>query len=139
MAIDRTTDGGEMTSDAAQLSRRERQIMEIVYELGRATAAEVRAHMPDPPSYSAVRAQLRILEDKGHLRHEQDGPRYVFLPTVPREEARETALLKLVRTFFGGSPEGAMAALLDLEGGQLDEAALERLAEMIDGAKREGR
>ena len=128
-----------MTSDAAQLSRRERQIMEIVYERGRATAAEVRAHMPDPPSYSAVRAQLRILEDKGHLRHEQDGPRYVFLPTVPREEARETALRKLVRTFFGGSPEGAMAALLDLEGGQLDEAALERLAEMIDGAKREGR
>jgi predicted transcriptional regulator len=128
-----------MTSDAAQLSRRERQIMEIVYELGRATAAEVRAHMPDPPSYSAVRAQLRILEDKGHLRHEQDGPRYVFLPTVPREEARETALRKLVRTFFGGSPEGAMAALLDLEGDLLDEEALERLAEMIEEAKREGR
>jgi predicted transcriptional regulator len=128
-----------MTSDAAQLSRRERQIMEIVYELGRATAAEVRAHMPDPPSYSAVRAQLRILENKGHLRHEQDGPRYVFLPTVPREEARETALRKLVRTFFGGSPEGAMAALLDLEGDLLDEEALERLAEMIEEAKREGR
>jgi predicted transcriptional regulator len=131
--------GGDMTSDAAHLSRRERQIMEIVYERGRATAAEVRAHMPDPPSYSAVRAQLRILEDKGHLRHEQDGPRYVFLPTVPREEASETALRKLVRTFFGGSPEGAMAALLDLEGDQLDEQALERLSEMIDEAKREGR
>ena len=128
-----------MTSDAAQLSRRERQIMEIVYELGRATAAEVRAHMPDPPSYSAVRAQLRILEDKGHLRHEQDGPRYVFLPTVPREQASETALRKLVRTFFGGSPEGAMAALLDLEGEQLDDEALERLASLIDEAKREGR
>ena len=128
-----------MTSDAAQLSRRERQIMEIVWERGRATAAEVRAHMPDPPSYSAVRAQLRILEDKGHLRHEQDGPRYVFLPTVPREEASETALRKLVRTFFGGSPEGAMAALLDLEGAQLDEEALERLSEMIEEAKREGR
>ena len=127
-----------MTSDAAQLSRRERQIMEIVYERGRATAAEVRAHMPDPPSYSAVRAQLRILEDKGHLRHEQDGPRYVFLPTVPREEASETALRKLVRTFFGGSPEGAMAALLDLEGDRLDEKALERLSEMIEEAKREG-
>ena len=127
-----------MTSDAAHLSRRERQIMEIVYERGRATAAEVRAHMPDPPSYSAVRAQLRILEDKGHLRHEQDGPRYVFLPTVPREEASETALRKLVRTFFGGSPEGAMAALLDLEGDRLDEKALERLSEMIEEAKREG-
>jgi predicted transcriptional regulator len=127
-----------MTSDAMQLSRRERQIMEIVYELGHATAAEVRAHMPDPPSYSAVRAQLRILEDKGHLRHEQDGPRYVFLPTVPREEARETALRKLVRTFFGGSPEGAMAALLDLEGDRLDEEALKRLSEMIEEAKKEG-
>lgn len=128
-----------MTSDAAQLSRRERQIMEIVYERGRATAAEVRAHMPDPPSYSAVRAMLRILEDKGHLRHEQDGPRYVFLPTVPREEARETALRKLVRTFFGGSPEGAMAALLDLEAGRLDDDALERLSELIEEARREGR
>ena len=128
-----------MTSDAAQLSRRERQIMEIVYERGRASAAEVRAHMADPPSYSAVRAMLRILEDKGHLRHEQDGPRYVFLPTVPREEASETALRKLVRTFFGGSPEGAMAALLDLESDQLDEKALERLSDLINEAKREGR
>ncbi len=128
-----------MTSDAAQLSRRERQIMEIVYENGRATAAEVREQMADPPSYSAVRAMLRILEEKGHLRHEQDGPRYVFLPTVAREEASETALRRLVRTFFGGSPEGAMAALLDLEGDRLDEAALERLAGMIEEAKREER
>jgi predicted transcriptional regulator len=127
-----------MTSDATQLSRRERQIMEIVYEHGRATAAEVRAHMADPPSYSAVRAMLRILEEKGHLRHEQDGPRYAFLPTVPREEASETALRKLVRTFFGGSPEGAMAALLDLESDQLDEGALQRLSEMIEEARKEG-
>ena len=126
-----------MTSDAVQLSRRERQIMEIVYELGRATAAEVRAHLPDPPSYSAVRAMLRILEDKGHVVHEQDGPRYVFLPTVPREEASETALRRLVRTFFAGSPEGAMAALLDLDGDRLDENALQRLAEMIEEARRE--
>jgi len=126
-----------MTSDAAQLSRRERQIMEIVYELGRATAADVRGHMPDPPSYSAVRAMLRILEDKGHVVHEQDGPRYVFLPTVPREEASETALRRLVRTFFAGSPEGAMAALLDLDGDRLDENALQRLAEMIEEARRE--
>jgi BlaI family penicillinase repressor len=139
MAIDNHNHGGDMTSDAAQLSRRERQIMEIVYERGRATAAEVRADIPDAPSYSAVRAMLRILEDKGHLRHEQDGPRYVFVPTVPREEASETALRKLVRTFFAGSPEGAMAALLDLEGDRLDEEALERLSEMIEEAKREGR
>ncbi len=126
-----------MTSDAAQLSRRERQIMEIVYELGRATAVEVREHLPDPPSYSAVRAMLRILEDKGHVVHEQDGPRYVFLPIVPHEEASETALRKLVRTFFAGSPEGAMAALLDLDGDRLDEDALQRLAEMIEEARRE--
>jgi predicted transcriptional regulator len=126
-----------MTTDTAQLSRRERQIMEIVYELGRATAVEVRERMPDPPSNSAVRAMLRILEDKGHIIHEQDGPRYIFLPTVPREEASETALRRLVRTFFGGSPEGAMAALLDLDGDRLDEDALQRLAEMIDEARRE--
>ena len=125
--------------DPAELSRRERQIMEIVYEHGRATAAEVRERMADPPSYSAVRAMLRILEEKGHLRHEQDGPRYIFMPTVPRREASETALRRLVRTFFGGSPEGAMAALLDLEGDRLDEAALERLAGMIEEAKREDR
>ena len=128
-----------MASDTAHLSRRERQIMEIVYEHGRATAAEVRDLMPDPPSYSAVRSMLRILEDKGHLRHEQDGPRYVFLPTVPREEARETALRRVVRTFFGGSPEGAMAALLDLEGDRLDEKALERIARRIEEARTEDR
>jgi predicted transcriptional regulator len=139
MAIDNLDLGGDMTSDTTHLSRRERQIMEIVYERGRATSAEVRAHMPDPPSYSAVRAMLRILEEKGHLRHEQDGPRYVFLPTVPREEARETALRRLVRTFFGGSPEGAMAALLDLESDLLDDEALERLSELIEEAKKEGR
>ena len=126
-----------MTADTADLSRRERQIMGIVYEHGRATAADVRERMPDPPSYSAVRAMLRILEDKGHLRHEQDGPRYVFLPTVPREEASENALRRLVRTFFGGSPEGAMAALLDLEGDQLDEEALQRIAKRVSEARRE--
>ena len=105
-----------MAADSTHLSRRERQIMNIVYERGRATAAEVRDAMPDPPSNSAVRAMLRILEDKGHLHHEQDGPRYVFLPTVPPEEARGHALNRIVRTFFDGSAEGAMAALLDLEG-----------------------
>ncbi len=126
-----------MTADTADLSRRERQIMGIVYEMGRVTSAEVRERMPDPPSYSAVRAMLRILEEKGHIRHEQDGPRYVFLPTVPHEEASENALRRLVRTFFGGSPEGAMAALLDLESDQLDEEALRRLARRIDAVRRE--
>jgi len=128
-----------MTTDTTDLSRRERQIMGIVYELGRASAADVRERMPDPPSYSAVRAMLRILEEKGHIRHEQDGPRYVFLPTVPREQASENALRRLVRTFFDGSPEGAMAALLDLEGDQLDDEALRRIAQRIDEARTEDR
>ena len=128
-----------MGTDPAHLSRRERQIMEVVFERGRATAAQVRERMPDPPSYSAVRAMLRILEDKGHLRHEQDGPRYVFLPTVAREEAQETALRRLVRTFFSDSPESAMAALLDLGGDELDEEALQRIADRIEEARREGR
>ena len=127
-----------MTSDATQLSRRERQIMEIVYERGRATAAEVLESLPDPPSYSAVRAMLRILEGKGHLVHETDGPRYVFLPTTPREQARETALRGVIQTFFGGSPENAVAALLDL-GDELDAEALERLAERIAEARKDGR
>lgn len=128
-----------MTTDPEKLSRRERQIMEIVYELGSATGAEVRDRMPDPPSYSAVRAMLRILEDKGHLRHETDGPRYVFLPVVPREQASETALRRVVHTFFGGSAEEAVTALLDLGTDDLDAKALERLQERIDEARREGR
>lgn len=123
----------------AHLSRRESQIMDIVYELGRATANDVLDRLPDPPSYSAVRAMLRVLEEKGFLRHEQEGPRYVFLPTVPREEAQATALRRLVRTFFEGSAEGAVAALLDLEGEELDGDALKRLAAMIEAAREEGR
>jgi predicted transcriptional regulator len=126
-----------MTTDPNQLSRRERQIMEVIYSHGRATAAEVRENLPDPPSYSAVRAMLRILEDKGHVVHENDGPRYVFLPTVPREEARETALERLVETFFGGSPESAVAALINRDG--LDAEALERIAEHVAEARNEGR
>jgi predicted transcriptional regulator len=128
-----------MTPEANELSRRERQIMDVLYELGRATAAEVRERLPDPPSYSAVRAMLRILEDKGHLRHEQDGPRYVFSPAVPREEARESALRRVVRTFFDGSAENAMSALLDLGVEDLDEEALRRLAQRIAEARKEGR
>ena len=127
-----------MTTDPNQLSRRERQIMEVIYAHGRATAAEVRKNLPDPPSYSAVRAMLRILEDKGHLVHESDGPRYVFMPTTPREQAQETALRGIVQTFFGGSPESAVAALLDLDN-ELDAEALERLAGRIEDARKEGR
>src|SRR5918997_3668745 len=96
-----------------QLSRRERQIMDIIYARGQATAAEVTAALADAPSYSAVRALLRILEEKGHLRHHQQGPRYVFLPTVSRDRARRSALRSLVRTFFDGSPAQAAAALID--------------------------
>jgi predicted transcriptional regulator len=113
--------------------------MEVIYARGRATAAEVLDGLPDPPSYSAVRAMLRILEDKGHLEHETDGPRYVFVPTVPREQARETALRRLVHTFFGGSHESAVAALLELDGEALDTNALDRLAERIEDARKDGR
>src|SRR3954463_464545 len=99
--------------------------MDIIYRRGRATAAEVLADLPDPPSYSAVRAMLRLLEEKGHLRHEQDGPRYVFLPTVHRDRAQKSALTHVVRTFFNGSAPDAVAALLD-EGGKLTDADLDR-------------
>jgi predicted transcriptional regulator len=122
-----------------RLSRRERQIMDIVYERGRATAAEVMENLPDPPSYSAVRALLRLLEQKGYLIHEQDGPRYIFLPTVSREKARQSALRQMLKTFFDGSAEKAVAALLDMSGPKLSDAELDRLAQMIDEARKEGR
>jgi len=122
-----------------QLSRRERQIMDIVYRLERATAAEVLERLPDPPSYSAVRAMLRILEEKGHLTHSQDGPRYVYAPTVAPEQASRSALRHVLRTFFDGSAAQAMAALLDETGDELSEGELDRLAALIDEAKREGR
>ena len=104
---------GLMSHRSDPLSRRERQIMDIIYARGQATAAEVTAALADPPSYSAVRALLRILEQKGHLRHQEDGPRYVFLPTVSRDRARRSALRSLVKTFFDGSPAQAAAALID--------------------------
>ena len=126
-----------MAKTADQLSRRERQIMDIIYARGQATAAEVTAALPDPPSYSAVRALLRILEQKGHLRHQEEGPRYVFLPTVPRDRARRSALKNLVRTFFDGSSAQAAAALIDQS--QLTTEEFDRLAELIDKARKEGR
>src|SRR3954447_8950170 len=121
------------------LSRRERQIMDVIYQRGQATAAEVLEGIADPPGYSAVRAMLRVLEEKGHLRHEQQGPRYMFLPTVPREKARRSALRRLVQTFFDGSTEQAVAALLDLSASRLSDAELDRLSQLIDQARKEGR
>ncbi|MEM7244714.1 MAG: BlaI/MecI/CopY family transcriptional regulator [Acidobacteriota bacterium] len=124
---------------ADQLSRRERQIMDIVYRCERVTAAEVREQLPDPPSYSAVRALLRILEDKGHLRHAQDGNRYVYEPTVSRTRASRTAMENVLSTFFEGSAEQAMAALLDMSESELSGDELDRLAARIERARQEGR
>ena len=127
-----------MPEASAQLSRRERQIMDVIYRRGRATAAEVLEGLPDPPSYSAVRALLRLLEEKGHVHHEQDGPRYVYVPTVARDRARRTALKHVVRTFFDGSATEAVAALLDGET-RLADAELDRLSALIEQARKEGR
>jgi len=121
------------------LSRRERQIMEIVYRLGRATANEVLANMSDPPSYSTVRALLRVLEEKSHLRHEQDGPRYVYLPTISRDKARQSVLRGLLRNFFDNSHEQMIAALLSDPASGLTVEELDRLARLIEKAQKEGR
>lgn len=121
------------------LSRRERQIMDVIYQRGQATAQEVQDNMPDPPSYSAVRAMLRLLEEKGYLKHQQDGPRYVFLPTLAREKARKSALKQMLETFFDGSTEQAVAALLNLSRTKLKQDELERLSQMIEAARKEGR
>ena len=118
------------------LSRRERQIMDVLYRAGRATVAEVRASLPNAPSYSAVRALLRILEQKGHIRHEQDAARYVFMPTVPREAAKRSALRHLVNTFFEGSASQVMTALLDMSGRQLTDADLAHMRQLITDAKK---
>jgi predicted transcriptional regulator len=121
------------------LSRRERQIMDSLYRRGRASVGEVLEDIADPPSYSAVRAIMGKLEEKGHLDHQQDGPRYVYFPRQPREEATETALRRMLRTFFDGSPSKAVAAMLDLPGAKLSEGELTELAAMIEDAKRRGR
>ena len=122
-----------------ELTRRERQIMDIIYRRGRATAQEVLEHLAEPPSYSAVRALLRLLEERGHVRHIQDGQRYVYLPAVGRSDARRSALAHIVRTFFDGSVEAAVAALVDSSRAKLSRAELDRLALLIDRAKKEGR
>jgi predicted transcriptional regulator len=121
------------------LSRRERQIMEILYQRGKASASEVREAMEDAPSYSAVRAMLRILEEKGHVRHQEEGLKYVYAPVVARDKAKRSAVKHLLETFFGGSPEQAVAALLDVSATRLTPEELERMANMIEKAKREGK
>lgn len=127
------------TNPHAQLGRRERQIMEAVYRLGRATVSEVRDQLDDPPSYSAVRAMMRILEDKGHLRHEQDGPRYVYLPTVSGTRARRSILRDVVKRLFDGSTEQAVAALLESSDAKLGHDELDRLSRLIETARKQGR
>jgi predicted transcriptional regulator len=119
------------------LSRRERQIMDVIFQRGQATAAEVAEAIPDPPSYSAVRALLRILEEKGYLRHEQQGLRYVFTPTMRRDNARRSALKSVVKTFFDGSVEQTVAALLGQQ--KLSQEELDRLADLITRARKEER
>jgi predicted transcriptional regulator len=125
--------------ELGDLGRRERQIVEALYRLERATVRDVLDELPDPPSYSAVRAMLKKLEEKGYARHEQDGPRYVYLPVVPAERARRTALRHLVDTFFEGSAERAALALIKLSDTQISDEALERLAELARRAEQEGR
>jgi predicted transcriptional regulator len=119
------------------LSRRERQILDILYARGRATATEIQAALPDPPSNSATRALLRILEDKGHIRHESDGPRYVFLPRVSRQKARAAALKHMLATFFDGSAAEAAAALVDGSAVNLSSQDLDQLQSLIDRARKE--
>jgi len=113
--------------------------MDVVYRLGKVSVSEVLERLPDPPSYSAVRALMRILEEKGHLKHEQEGPRYLYLPTVPPDAAQLSALSHLVRTFFGGSTEAAVAALLELPENGLSDNELTRLSHLIDDARKQGR
>ena len=126
------------TTPTPDLSRRERQILDVLYKAGRATAAEVQQAMPAAPSYSAVRTLLRILEDKGHVRHEQDGARYVYVPTVERDTAKRSAMRHLVNTFFEGSPTQAIAALLDDDSSRLSDNDWDRLAAAIKRARKEG-
>jgi predicted transcriptional regulator len=123
----------------ALLTKRERQIMDVLYRLGRATAAEIMAHVSGAPSNSTIRTQLRVLETKGHVRHEEEGLRYVYLPTVPRHAARKSALRHLVDTFFDGSSAKAVAALLGGEASRVSDDDLERIAELVRNARGDSR
>ena len=125
--------------ETPDLSRRERLIMDFLFRVGRGSAADVLAGIPEPPSYSAVRAMLRILEEKGHVRHEEEGRAYIYFPTTRKETARKSALQHLLRTFFDGSTEDAVAALLDLKGARMSGDELARIEQLVEQAKREGR
>ena len=121
------------------LSRRERQIMEILFQRGKASATEVREAMTDAPGYSAVRAMLRIMEEKGHVKHQAEGLKYVYVPSIGRDKAKRTAVKHLMETFFNGSPEHVMAALLDVSSRQLSSEELDRMAQLIESARKEGK
>jgi predicted transcriptional regulator len=123
---------------AAVLSRRERQMMDILYRRGRATAAEIHEQLADPPSYSAVRAKLRVLEEKGHIRHETQAARYIYSPVVARDRAKQSALKHLLATFFDNSAEQALTALLELKPGGFSADKLNDLSRLIEKAKKEG-
>jgi BlaI family transcriptional regulator, penicillinase repressor len=127
-----------MTPEPSALSRRERQLMDVLYRLGRATVAEVRAEIEDAPSYSTVRALLGVLESKGHVKHEAEGLRYVYQPTIPRDQVRNRALMNVIQTFFEGSTTQAMAALLNTKS-RPSPQELEQLSRMIEKARKEGR
>ena len=126
------------SSTHTTLTRRERQIMDVLYRRGRATAAEVMADLPGEPSYSTVRTQLRVLEDKAHVRHEEEGLRYVYTPAVPRHAARKSALKHLVETFFDGSAEQVVAAVLGGEASHLSDEDLKKIAALVADARKEG-
>ena len=128
-----------MTSPYSDLGRRERQIMDVLFQHGRATVAEVLGALPSPPSYSSVRSMLRLLEDKGYARHEWEGPRYVYLPTADPEQLQHTAVRHLMSTFFNNSAESAVVAMLGAAERSLSNEELDRLAELIDKARRKGR
>ena len=123
----------------SELSRRERQILDVLYQHGALGVTEIQAALPKSPGYSAVRALLRILEEKGHVKHQERGARYVYIPKVSRDKARRSALAHLLATFFNGSPEQAMATLLDVSARRLSPEELERMALLIDKARKEGR
>jgi BlaI family penicillinase repressor len=126
-----------MSSAHTALTKRERLIMDVLYRLGRATAADVLAALPGSPHYSTVRTQLRVLEEKGHVRHESDGLRYVYVPTLARNTARKAALRHVVDTFFDGSSAGAVTALLGRDAGRLSDEELDRIEALLKSARRE--
>jgi predicted transcriptional regulator len=126
-------------SAAGSLSRRERQIMDILYRRGKASASDVRQTMEAAPGYSAVRAMLRVLEEKGHVKHQAEGLKYVYVPVVARDKAKRSAVKHVMETFFNGSAEQIVAALLDVSSTRLTREELDRMSEMIEQAKKEGK